>query len=250
MGIDFRPEAQSTFLSRLGLEFGYECDWPVAPTGDPQQFYTENTSFSYVCAAITHCVIRYLKPQHVIEVGSGNSSLVIAAALALNNKDSATKAQYTIVDPYPRAGMETSLVGLKRLIREPVELLDVSLVESLGKNDVLFIDSGHTVRIGGDVNYLILDILPRLAPGVIVHFHDVFLPYEYAKAYATDPGFRQFWTEAYLLQAFLCFNDQFEVLLAMNYMMTDHQRVFRNAFPLYDPEKHRGSESFWIRRKE
>ena len=100
-GIDFRPEAQVAFLNELGQKFGHECDWPPNPTGDPGQFYTENTNFSYGCAASTHCILRYFKPRHVIEIGSGNSSLVIAAALFLNDKDSAA-AEYTIIDPYPR----------------------------------------------------------------------------------------------------------------------------------------------------
>jgi hypothetical protein len=120
----------------------------------------------------------------------------------------------------------------------------------LGKNDVLFIDSGHTVRVGGDVNYLIPDILPRLAQGVIIHFHDIGLPYEYPKVYSTNPKFRVFWTEAYLLQAFLCYNNEFEILLALNYLTTEHMASFRSAFPFYRPQSHGGkSGSFWIRRK-
>jgi hypothetical protein len=142
------------------------------------------------------------------------------------------------------------LPALTQLVKERVEILNVNFFDQLGKDDVLFIDSGHVVRIGGDVNYLILDILPRLAPGVIIHFHDVGLPCDYPKVYATNPQFRVFWTEAYLLQAFLCYNDKFEILLAMNYLMTECQDVFRAAFPLYDPCKHRAvSGSFWIRRK-
>jgi hypothetical protein len=249
-GIDFRPDAQVAFLLKLGEEFGRECDWPPNSSGDPHEFYTENQSFSYGCAAGTHCILRHFKPHHVIEVGSGNSSLVIARALALNAQDASGGAEYIIVDPYPQSMIEGGLPALTRLVKERVELLDVSFFDRLGNNDILFIDSGHVVRIGGDVNYLILDVLPRLASGVIVHFHDIGLPYEYPKVYATNPKFRMFWTEAYLLEAFLCLNNQFEILLAMNYLMTEHQEVFRAAFPFYDPHKHRAvSGSFWIHRK-
>jgi hypothetical protein len=186
----------------------------------------------------------------VIEIGSGNSSLVINAALLRNAEDSASGgAEYTIVDPYPRPILEKGLPGLTRLVKQRVELLDVDFFERLGENDVLFIDSGHTVRIGSDVNYLILDVLPRLASGVIVHFHDINLPREYPKVYATNPRFRMFWTEAYLLQAFLCFNSQFEILLAMSYLTTERKEELLAAFPLYDPSKHLlTSGSFWIRR--
>ena len=125
-----------------------------------------------------------------------------------------------------------------------VELINVDFFKQLSKNDILFIDSSHTVRIGSDVNYLILDVLPRLAPGVIVHFHDISLPDEYTKVYATNPRFRMFWTEAYLLQAFLCYNSQFEVLLAMHYLMTQQKEAFRSAFPRYDPLKYQPAEVF------
>ena len=245
-GIDFRPDAQVALLLKLGQEFGKECDWSPNPSGDPYKFYTENCSFSFGCAAATHCILRHFKPRRLIEVGSGNSSLVISNALSLNTQES----EYIIVDPYPRSIIENGLPALTRLVKERVELLDVNFFDRLGEHDVLFIDSGHVVRIGGDVNYLILDVLPRLARGVIVHFHDIGLPYEYPKIYATNPQFRVFWTEAYLLQAFLSLNRDFEILLALNYLMSERQEVFRASFPLYSPVKHRiNSGSFWIRRK-
>jgi hypothetical protein len=251
-GIDFQIDQQLVLLAGLGNEFGHECDWPLTATDDPYRFYTENVSFSYGCAAGLHCILRYFKPRHVIEVGSGNSSLVISPALLMNGKDSREErtSEYTIIDPYPRPIIENGLPGLTRLVKERIEMLDVSLFGQLQENDVLFIDSGHTVRTGSDVNYLILDVLPRLAPGVIVHFHDVSLPYDYAKEYFKNPQFRMFWTEAYLLQAFLSLNSQFEVMLALSYLMTDQREAFRNAFKFYDPNKHRAmSGSFWIRRR-
>lgn len=251
VGIDFRPEAQVALLRRLAHEFGHECDWPVRPTGDPYRFNTYNDSFSYGCAASTHCVLRHFKPLHVMEIGSGFSSLVIGSALLLNASDGAhPPAEYTIIDPRPLRVIEEGLPGVTRLIRQRVELLDLSFFGGLSENDVLFIDSGHTVRMGGDVNYLMLDVLPRLPRGVIVHFHDIPLPGEYPKVYATNPRFRVFWTESYLLQDFLCFNSQFEVLLAMAYLTADWSEELLAAFPCYDPAKHLAtSGSFWIRRK-
>jgi hypothetical protein len=250
-GISFREESQIEFLLKLGQHFGSECHWPSGPQPDSDQFYTENGTFSYGCAAISHCILRHFKPHHVIEIGAGNSSLVLSKALCMNAKESKEKIEYIAVDPYPGSIVENGLPGLTEIIREPVERLPTNFFDRLGRNDVLFIDSGHTVRIGGDVNFLILDVLPRLAPGVIVHFHDIGLPYEYPKVYSTNPKFRVFWTEAYLLQAFLCFNSQFEVLLAMSYLMTEHLDAFREVFPLYDPLRHRAaSGSFWIRRKK
>ena len=249
-GIAFRPDSQMTLLAELGRQFGLECDWPAHPTGTGGLFYTENNSFGYGCAAGTHTIIRRFKPRRVIEIGSGYSSRVIAGALSLNVADSNQSADYTVIDPYPAAGLQAEAPAITRLLRHRVELLDADFFDQLTENDVLFIDSGHTVRIGGDVNFLILDVLPRLAPGVVVHFHDIALPYEYPKRYATNPSFRMFWTEAYLLQAFLALNPDYEILLALDYLMTEQKDAFRSAFPHYDPTRHVAtSGSFWIRRK-
>lgn len=247
-GIDMRDEQQLALLADLGREFGEECRWPHDPSPDAGEFYTDNSSFSYGCAAATHALIRKLKPRRLIEAGSGFSSRVIAAALRMNEKDSGQRADYTVVDPFPGKALER-LEGIGRVLRQRVELLDADVFRALDENDILFIDSGHTVRTGGDVNFLVLDVLPRLAPGVVVHFHDIPLPYDYAEVYFTNPRFRMFWTEAYLLQAFLCHNSSYDILLAMNFLMRDHAAAFQSAWPHYDPRLHQfPSHSFWIRR--
>ncbi len=247
-GIDMREAQQLELLAELGHEFGHECQWPHEPSGDSSQFFTNNSGFSYGCAAVTHAIIRKCRPRRVIEVGSGSSSRVIAAALRMNARETGREADYTIVDPYLEADL-TSLPGVSHVLKQRVELLDIDVFKGLSANDVLFVDSGHTVRIGGDVNFLILDVLPILAAGTIVHFHDIPLPYEYAEVYSTNPRFRMFWTEAYLLQAFLCHNQAYEVLLAMNFLMLDRTKDFRSAWIHYDPSVHRyPSHSFWIRR--
>jgi hypothetical protein len=243
-GIDWRTEAQLEMLSQLGREYGMECAWPANPTGDDSEFYTDNGGFSYGCAASTHMLIRYLRPKIVIEIGSGNSSRVIAAAVRANGV-----GRHVIIDPYPGAGLRGGLLGPVELISARVEVQDPAIFDDLAAGDVLFIDSGHTVRIGGDVNFEFLQVLPRLKPGVVVHIHDIHMPYEYPAVYATQHP-RYFWTEQYLLQAFLTLNPHFEVLLAMHYLERDHGDAFARALPLYDPSVHKlvGS-SFWMRRR-
>src|SRR5204863_7497466 len=108
------------------------------------------------------------------------------------------------------------------LIVNKVQGVDLGFFSQLGPSDVLFIDSSHTVKIGGDVNYLFLEVLPRLNPGVIVHVHDIFFPFDYGRDWVMD-GFR-FWTEQYLLQAFLSFNSQFEVLMANRYLSYNYRK--------------------------
>lgn len=249
-GIDFHPEMQLSLINHLGFQYGNECEWPLNPAGDPANFYLINNSFSYGCAAALHTIIREFKPRHFIEIGSGHSSKVISKAMEMNRKnDSSREAEYIIVDPYPDGIVSTQLPSVSRLIKEKVENVDKTIFDVLEKDDILFIDSGHTVRTGGDVNFLLLDVLPRLHPGVIIHFHDIGLPYEYPKIYFTNPTFRVFWTEAYLLQAFLAFNRDFEILLAMNYIQTDHMGVFCKAFPRFIlADNWANSGSFWIRR--
>lgn len=248
LGVDMRIEAQLALLEEIGRAYGAECRWPHESPRGQDVFYTDNSGFSYGCAAALHSMIRKSRPHHVVEIGSGSSSRIISAALALNAGATSQKPRYTIVDPYPTEQTQ-ELPGITQVMAQRIELLEPTWFEQLEANDILFVDSGHTVRAGGDVNFLILDVLPRLAPGVIVHFHDIPLPYEYAEVYFTNPRFRMFWTEAYLLQAFLMFNHSFEVVLAMNFLMQDHADAFRKTWPHYDPRIHRyPSHSFWIRR--
>jgi hypothetical protein len=247
-GIEFAPERQIRLLRELGEKYGNECDWPALPAKTPLGFYTENNSFSFGCAAGLHSLIRLHKPKKIIEIGSGHSSLVLSSALSKNHSEGFS-SEYFIVDPYPAAVTQQGLSCLMQVIPKRVELLDIQKFLQLRENDMLFVDSGHTVRTGGDVNFLFLEVFPRLAPGVIVHIHDIGLPYEYPETYFTNPSFRMFWTEAYLLQAFLSFNSQFEILLAMAYLMNDKKIEFCKAFRHYDPTKHKAiSGSFWMRR--
>lgn len=248
-GIDFQVDNQLRLLKELGQRYGRECKWPLKPTGDSGDFHTDNGCFSYGCAASLHTMIRYLKPRQLIEIGSGFSSRVISGAIKCNS-DERNPCQYAIVDPYPGEVITAGCLSQDILLQERVEMLNLETFDVLGENDILFIDSGHTVRTGSDVNFLFLEVMPRLRPGVVIHIHDICLPYEYPKIYFTNPGFRVFWTEAYLLQAFLAFNTEFEVLLAMNFIQTDHMEEFCEAFPHFNLEKNwANSGSFWIRRK-
>jgi len=248
-GVDFNEGDQLRLLQGLGRSYGRECDWPAEEKDAEGGFFTENGTFAYGCAASTHCMIRHYRPRRIVEIGSGRSSRVIAAAMQRNSDAGEDLADYTIVDPYPNESLLSGLPESVNVVRQPVETLDVCFFDNLREGDVLFVDSGHTVRIGGDVNYLVLDVLPRLSDGVVVHFHDIPMPHEYAKAYCVNAEFRVFWTESYLLQAFLACNRDFEVLLAMNHLQKNRRSEFCDAFPLYDSAVHiAGAGSFWIRR--
>ncbi len=251
-GVNFASTAQVAFLEHLGERFGQECAWPLRAVSDPALFHLDNSNFSFGCAASLYCMLRELQPRRVVEIGSGNSSKIIASALARNAEDNGASSAYEIVDPYPANRVLSCLPWQCTVHKQRVECMSIAWFSSLSDGDVLFIDSGHTVRIGGDVNFLFLEVIPRLAPGVVVHVHDVNLPYEYDRAYVVGQRgtFRKLWTESYLLQAFLTFNDEWQVLLAMRYIMTEHLDSFRHAFPHYDQSAHKlVSSSFWMRRR-
>ncbi len=184
-------------------------------------------------------MVRHFRPRLVIEVGSGFSSLVLRDAAAKNNS-----SPLICIEPFPRDFLREGFPGLRSLIEKKVQDIDLEFFFQLESGDILFIDSSHTVKIGGDVNYLFLEVLPRLKPGVIVHVHDIFLPFDYRRDWVLDE--LRFWTEQYLLQAFLSFNSEFEVLMANSYLNHCHKEDLKATFPSLSSW---GGGSFWMRRK-
>jgi hypothetical protein len=188
-------------------------------------------TFSRLDSTVLYAMLRWLRPARVIELGSGASSHVIAQALEAD-------ADYRLFDPYPGDGLPGRLERLRAQDVPPAAF------ESLEAGDVLFVDTTHTVKVGSDVNHIVLDVLPRLAPGVVVHFHDIFLPYEYPRRWLEDFGL--YWSEQYLLQAFLALNPGFEVLVAVTALLRDRSEAFAALLP--DGATLGGGASFWIRR--
>jgi hypothetical protein len=234
VGIDMNQSTQLDLLrnhfSKLRDEYN---NLPVEPPPGQKR------PFRGVDALVAYCMIRYFQPELIAEVGSGWSSLVLGQSAA-KNKNSALIS----IDPFPSDVLRKGFPGLRSLIKKRIQDIDLEFFTQLGSGDVLFIDSSHTVKIGGDVNYLFLEVLPRLKPGVIVHVHDIFLPFEYRRDWVLDE-FR-FWTEQYILQAFLTFNSQFEVLLANSYLNHYHQQELKSAFPGLSSW---AGGSFWMRRQ-
>lgn len=248
-GVSFAPERQLDYLRRLAC-FAAECDWP-ARSGSHGGYHYENGAFGYSSACLLHSIIRLNRPAKVIEVGAGMSTLVISGALAANRDARGDRAELLTVDPFPSPVLAALPDSSFRVAASPAEQVPLEEFASLGANDLLFIDSSHVVRTGGDVTFLYLDVLPRLAPGVIVHVHDVHFPYEYPRVYADGrAGPRYFWTEQYLLQAFLALNPQYEVLLAGYFLQHDHADEFVRCFPRLHRGIHRATSSFYMRRAD
>lgn len=207
-------------------------------------FPVDNESYASVDAETLYAMLRRLTPRHVIELGSGASSHVIALACAANRAEGHESSCRTF-DPYAGWHAMGNPDGVE-VWPIAAERLELAVVDELGANDVLFVDTTHTVRTGGDVVHIILDLLPRLTPGVYVHFHDIFLPYEYPKTWVMD--YRRAWAEQYLLQAFLAFNTDFEVVLPVHACIRTYPSRVRELVPSFATSRGFGGGAFWLRR--
>jgi hypothetical protein len=204
----------------------------------------DNPFFGAVDIDALYCMLRLLRPRRLVEVGSGASTLVAVTALARNASDGQA-CEHVCIEPFEAPWLER--LGGPQVLRTRVEDVPAEVFAGLGDGDVLFIDSSHTVRPGGDVLHLLFRVLPRLAPGVSVHFHDIFLPGEYPREWVVDRGRR--WHEQYLLAAFLAYNEEFEVRLALNWLLRTHPDELRRAFPALAGYPEQAPGSFWIRRR-
>jgi predicted O-methyltransferase YrrM len=179
--------------------------------------------------AVWYSTVRRTKPSRVVEVGSGVSTFATLEALRKNEEEGGPTAHVLSVEPYP----STALRGLEgiQLVEQPVQAVPLEVFESLRPNDMLFIDSTHTVKPGGDVNYLVLEVLPRLHPGVIVHIDDISLPFDYGPDALTT---FYHWSETSLLRAFLIHNSNVRILYSLRHILVERRDVFLDCFPGYE----------------
>lgn len=179
-------------------------------------------------ADILYCFVRTQKPSRMIQVGAGASTWVALQAA----QDASSNIEITCVDPFPTEYLkQLSVTDLIKLRKVPVQQLSTFEFNALGPGDILFIDSTHTVSPGSDVNYLILEILPRLARGVFVHFHDITIPYDYMPYLLSTDLF--FWSESVLLHAFLIDNPCFEVRLGCAILHNASRERVQEILPNY-----------------
>jgi predicted O-methyltransferase YrrM len=227
VGIDMNVDAQLALVRQVFPKYVGECSFPDRPAAETE-FHFGNWLFEALDAEVLHCLIRHFKPKRIVEIGSGYTTLISARAAVMNQRDG-VQTEVTCVEPYPNATLKRGFPGLANLIEKPVQQLDLSLFESLEPNDILFIDSSHVAKIGSDVVYEYLEILPRLRPGVLVHVHDIFLPEDYPREWVVRQ--HKFWTEQYLLRAFLTFNARYEVVWASSMMSLAAKEEIERAIP-------------------
>lgn len=187
--------------------------------------------YTYVDSITTYAIIRKINPRKYLEVGSGLSTFYAEKALNTN----ATGATITCIEPYPYEALK-KLKGIE-LIEDEVQNVDFEKFEALEAGDILFIDSTHIVKIDGDVPFLILEVLPRLKKGVYIHIHDIHFPYNTpypADFWVLKRGFPMYWTEAMLVQAFLAFNSDFEIILSTPIIRHFNEDLLKTSIPEYE----------------
>jgi hypothetical protein len=205
------------------------------------RYYTENNWYPYGDAIFLYCMMRHFRPQRTIEVGSGFSSCVI---LDTNELFFGSRIACTFIEPHPERfykAIKPEDRGRVEVIEQPVQQVPVSRFQELAEGDILLIDSSHVSKVNSDVNYLYFEVLPALAPGVLVHVHDIFYPFRYPEKWIYK-GWS--WNEAYLLRALLMFNRSYKVRFWNAFFQSFHgERLAKHL-----PRAVRSGASIWIQR--
>ena len=226
-GIDLRETEQLELLESF---VPYYETMPFKPhKSEGLRYHFENGAYSYSDAICLHCMIRHAKPKRIVEIGSGYSSCVTLDTNEVFFKDS---IELTFIEPYPDlllSLLEESDKNKVRIIPHRLQTVGLELFGELEANDIVFVDSTHVSKIDSDVTRIFFDILPALSPGVYVHFHDAFFPFEYPKEWIFEG---RAWNELYLLRAFLQYNSEFRVVLMNTLMERLHEDFFREKMPL------------------
>lgn len=227
-GIELHADAQ------LALIAGFAGTYGELPFKDEKfaglRYHFRNPEFSFADALILYSMLRHFRPRRVIEVGCGFSSAVM---LDTNELFFSNKIAFTFVEPYPKR-----LFSLLRdadrerneIIVDVVQNVPLERFAELAAGDILFVDSSHVAKTGSDVVHLFTHVLPGLRKGVMVHFHDVFWPFEYPEEWIRDG---RAWNESYVLKAFLQFNSKFRIVLFNSYLGIHHRAAVEQYLPLF-----------------
>jgi hypothetical protein len=237
--IDLQPEKQRAYYQDLLDRF------PLLPfpaqRADGYRYYTDNNWFPLSDAFTLSGIIRREKPRRIIEVGSGFSSAVVLDTLEHTH----AAASLTFIEPFPQrlySLLSSNDKSSQKVVVQRIQEVNLSVFDELDSQDVLFIDSSHVAKVGSDVSFIFLRILPRLKPGVIVHFHDIFYPFSYPAGWIRD-GIA--WNESLFLRAFLAGNTKFEMMAFNSFAGHRFPELFRERLPAYLDNP---GGSIWIRK--
>jgi hypothetical protein len=238
--LDLNEAAQLELLDQMA-KLVPEFSWSEGSAPD-HRFRLGNTSFEVGDAFALYALMRISRPRRVIEVGSGHSS---ALMLDVNERFLERRCRFVFIEPYPDRLLSVLRPGdheVHELIRAPVQSVPLDCFRELGRDDILFIDSSHVCKVGSDVNYLVFEVLPALADGVLVHIHDIGWPFEYPREWVLKG---RCWNEAYLIRAFLQYNEAFEIVLFNAFVAIRHPETVAARLPLSLANP---GGSLWLRR--
>jgi predicted O-methyltransferase YrrM len=238
--VDLNETAQFSRLERFAAYYP-EQPFPAEPIPG-RRFHLNNPSYGAFDAIMLYGMLREARPRRIVEVGSGYSS---AAMLDLNELVLGGGVEFTFIDPEMKRLRELLRDGdavRATLIEQLVQDVPLAAFTSLGENDILFIDSSHVSKVGSDVNRLVFDVLPALAPGVLIHFHDITGNLEYPRAWFEEG---RAWNELYLLRAFLMYNPAFRIELFSRWLAITRAEFLRERMPLCATE---GGGQLWLRK--
>jgi hypothetical protein len=192
-------------------------------------------TFGYIEAQVMHAVVRHYKPARLIEIGSGVPTYCTYQAMSMNRRDTGVNGHITCVEPHPIdmiKNIDESSDNVE-LIARPIQEVPLDHFMQLRANDIVSIDSNHVVRSGSEVNYIVLEILPIIPKGVLVHFHDIYLPYDYDRDVLRNfihPN------ETALIAAFLACNTRYKILFALSMLHYERRQEMQSVLPEYKPE--------------
>ena len=240
LDINLRESQQLEMVEKL-KEFYQELPFTELKS-DVGLYYYENPFYSYGDAIVYGCMLRHMQPRRLIEFGAGFSSCV---ALDINRMFFQNRINCTFIDPYPERlqSLLSESDYCATIIKSRAQDIDLSLFETLKPNDIVFIDSTHVSKAGSDVNFHIFELLPRLPSGTLIHFHDVFYPFEYPESWFFEEN--RSWNENYLLRAFLSGNASYEIIFFNDFMRLKHLPLMINTMPLFQKDP---GGALWIRK--
>ena len=238
-GIDLNTEEQRKLVEELSQ---YYPEIPFDEEKKPGLRYNfGNGMYSYTDGIVLYGMMRHFKPSRIIEIGSGHSS---ALMLDVNDMFFDEAIQLSFIEPYPARlydQISDSDKTRATILEKKVQEVDLDLFSSLERGDILFVDSTHVSKCGSDVNHILFKILPRLSAGVLIHFHDIFYPFEYPREWVHEG---RNWNENYMLRAFLMNNNDYKVLLFSHYLHEHHVDAFKS---IPDSYKNKGG-NLWLQK--
>jgi predicted O-methyltransferase YrrM len=240
-GIDIDNDSMMRLWNDL-LPYLNQIPFPEVKSDDYRYFF-KNPAFSYGDGSILYAMLRHFKPKRYVEIGSGFSSGCAVDTNALYFDD---KISMSFIEPYPQLLKQVlgeSGTANVKIHSVNVQQADLEIFKQLESGDVLFIDSTHVLKTGSDVCYELFEVLPILKPGVIIHFHDIFWPFEYGKKWVLVEN--RSWNEIYALRAFLMNNDNYKILFFNDWFRRFYEDKITLSYPAF--LRNTGG-SIWIKK--